>query len=580
MSSYNTLVSVILLVIAIHTVNVGSQEAQPDEVNPQVTDVVKTEPAAPTANVNGTAPESAAPPANTIGTEPEPAAPPANTIGTEPEPAAPLANASGTEPEPAANAVEKSKPPPRKNGGKRRPKKRRRPRKRRPRPQKTVNIDNNANAETQTNPDTKPNAEAFVKGEPQTVKGKPDLGNDKKPNRMNSGFAQDPFFDMFTETTTTEPDVNAPPPDFAVDGPPKKKVMPTLGPYKDAYDGTPCNETYKPHENISTKYMRKYAEGVWKALDCAPNRGKGLVWRQDLCACDEELIPQDPDDWCGSMGYKPMPTNRNRYTRRIHGIAVPMDCPGNLIWSQKKCQCIFDPAMRERAIENKVQATCKTILQMEFEGDLKNTAVGYQVNTVDLRRRGKLPRIRFGKIPGSTNRTAMIVSQPLKFLAFRGNDFQKHVTYALSFKVSPRHESRTNFMTLITDECIDNPGRQNKGRKPSIGLSFMPQSRTFRLQFRTTTTEIDTLIKNAQPDSYGWYKCVVYFEDSTVNLECGGKKLFTQTDVQGKVPQNKCPLYIAGRGRGFDRSMDFYGYLDSVYLIKDCNFHEANIKFL
>ena len=32
----------------------------------------------------------------------------------------------------------------------------------------------------------------------------------------------------------------------------------------------------------------------------------------------------------------------------------------------------------------------------------------------------------------------------------------------------------------------------------------------------------------------------------------------------GKIPQNKCPLYIAGRGEGYDRSEDFYGYLDNV----------------
>lgn len=89
----------------------------------------------------------------------------------------------------------------------------------------------------------------------------------------------------------------------------------------------------------------------------------------------------------------------------------------------------------------------------------------------------------------------MIVSQPLEFLAFRGNDFQSQVTYALNFKISPRHEKKDNFMVLITDECI--AGGQNRARNASIRLAFQPSTKTFQLQFSTEKVDIDHLIKGA-----------------------------------------------------------------------------------
>ena len=91
----------------------------------------------------------------------------------------------------------------------------------------------------------------------------------------------------------------------------------------------------------------------------------------------------------------------------------------------------------------------------------------------------------------------MIVSQPVKFLAFRGNDFQKQITYAINFKISPRHNNRDNFMVLLTDECKGVGGGQNKARKPSIKLAFQPNTKTFNLQFRTQDTEVDQYIKGA-----------------------------------------------------------------------------------
>ena len=41
----------------------------------------------------------------------------------------------------------------------------------------------------------------------------------------------------------------------------------------------------------------------------------------------------------------------------------------------------------------------------------------------------------------------------------------------------------------------------------------------------------------------------------------------------GKIPQNKCPLFIAGRGPGYDRTEDFYGYMDNVSTIFCMYFH-------
>ncbi|XP_045165510.2 uncharacterized protein LOC123529301 [Mercenaria mercenaria] len=428
-------------------------------------------------------------------------------------------------------------------------------------------------------------ANANAKAEPVKttvkVKAKPEktVVETKAASNMD-GFGQDPFFDLFAETTTVGPDPYAPPPDFSINKIPAKKVIPKVDPRKSkAYDGTPCNETYKNHATDKTKYKMKYADGGWETLDCPPNYGSGLVWRQDLCSCGIELVPVDPNDWCAAMGFSSHKEKRHKYVRKDQGVNVVMDCAASLVWSQEKCLCMYDPVVIDRPIENQVTFVCKTILQMEFEGNLQNKAQGYHIQPVKLRRRG-IPRIQYRKVPGAVKKAALIVSQPLEFLAFRGNDFQKQVTYALSFKISPRHRNKDNFMVLLTDECIANPGRQNEARKPGIKLAFQPNTKTFNLQFRTKKTDVDQLIKGAKADTYGWYKVVVYFEDNTLSMEVNGQKVFTQTDVMGKIPQNECPLYIAGRGRGYSRAEDFYGYLDNVNLVKDCKFHEANIKFL
>lgn len=398
-----------------------------------------------------------------------------------------------------------------------------------------------------------------------------------EPKPAQSGF-EDDFFNIFE--TTTSVSANEPPPDFD----PNKtgtKVMPKVDANSAmGYDGSPCNETYKPHETIKTKYMMRYAEGVWGEFDCPPNLSTGLVWRQDLCSCGEELVAQDPDDWCAQIGFNEHPDNKHKYFRRHHGIDAAMDCAANLVWSQRNCLCMYDPTVAERPIEHKVMFVCKTILNLTFEGNLKNSAGGYHVQPVKLQRRGKLPRIRYMTTAGATGKAAMIVSQPLEFQAFRGNDFQTKVTYTVNFKISPHHLTRDTFMTLFTDECKDFQGGQSRERKPGISLQFKPATNTFRLQFRTDTTEIDELITGAKPDEYGWYRIVLYLEDSTLNLENNGHKVYSRTAIEGKVPQNRCPLYIAGRGQGFDRSEDFYGYMDNIFLVKDCRFHEANIKIL
>ena len=64
--------------------------------------------------------------------------------------------------------------------------------------------------------------------------------------------------------------------------------------------------------------MMRLPEDKWQEADCPPNRGEGLVWRQDLCNCGEELVPQDPNDICGLQGYNPYPNNRHKYMRVIH----------------------------------------------------------------------------------------------------------------------------------------------------------------------------------------------------------------------------------------------------------------------
>lgn len=399
---------------------------------------------------------------------------------------------------------------------------------------------------------------------------------------QDSGFGQDPFFDLFAETTTVAATPEVPPPEFSINIPPKKKVMPTVDTKNSkAYDGTPCNETFKNHDTDPTKYMMKYADGVWETLDCPPNLGTGLVWRQDLCACGEELVPQDPDDMCAMEGYNAHPTNKHKYVRNHHGTNAVMECAASLVWSQQQCLCIFDPAVKDRPIENPGDAArtkCKVILRLEFEGNLKNDAEAYHIGTVA--RKGKLPRIIFRKVPGSTGKVAMIYSQPMEFLAFSGNDFQTQVTYSLRFKISPRHQDKDHFMVLITDQCIIHPGGQNRTREPSIRLAFRPNTQTFHLHFKTDNVDLDRPIDGAQPDKDGWYKVILYFEDQTVNLVVNGNTLLSQPDITGKIPQNRCPLYIAGRGPGFDRSEDFYGYLDNVFLVKDCTFKTSDVKFL
>ncbi|XP_060593909.1 uncharacterized protein LOC132748343 [Ruditapes philippinarum] len=404
-----------------------------------------------------------------------------------------------------------------------------------------------------------------------------------KPEKNSAGFGQEMFFDMFSDndTTTIQPEAAGPPPNFNVNKVPPTKVVPTVDTKNaKAYDGSLCSDNYKPHDTLKTKYLMKSADNSWGALDCAPNMGTGLVWRQDLCSCGEELVAVDPNDWCGSLGYSPHLGDKHKYIRKDQGVNVNKTCPATLVWSQDKCLCIYDPTVEARPIENTVTFVCKTILKMEFEGNLKDSAMGYQIQTVDIKRRGKLPRIRYRKVPGSTEKAAMIVSQPLKFLAFRGNDFQKQITYALSFKISPRHNNRDNFMVLLTDECRGSGGGQNKARKPSIRLAFQPNTKTFNFQFRTLDKEVDQNINKTTADMYGWYKVVVYLEYETLTMEVNGQKVFEQKDMLGKIPQNKCPLFIAGRGPAYDRTEDFYGYMDNVQLVKDCKFHEANIKFL
>ena len=148
-----------------------------------------------------------------------------------------------------------------------------------------------------------------------------------------------------------------------------------------------------------------------------------------------------------------------------------------------------------------VTFVCKTILNLTFEDHLQNTAEGYYVKPVKFGRRSKIPRIRFVKTLGADGLAAQIVSQPLQFQAFRGNDFQKQVTFSLNFKVSGRRRKSKNFMLLLTDECARRQSGVNKQWKPSISLSFQPSSRTFRLLFRTEKKVIEEDIKGAKPVS-------------------------------------------------------------------------------
>ena len=116
-------------------------------------------------------------------------------------------------------------------------------------------------------------------------------------------------------------------------------------------------------------------------------------------------------------------------------------------------------------------------------------------------RRSKIPRIRYVKTPGATGLAAQIVSQPLQFQAFRGNDFQKQVTFSLNFKITGRRKKSKNFMLLLTDECQRSQSGMNKQWKPSISLSFQPRSQTFKLLFRTEEKVVEETIKGAKPVS-------------------------------------------------------------------------------
>lgn len=442
-----------------------------------------------------------------------------------------------------------------------------------PKADQNPDIVNNPKVIDKPKPANKPKTETKPKpkDKPKTV---------KEPKKMDIPQSEESFFDFFAQETATEDPSLQAPPDFDPNQPPAEKVLPDVDPSKAvAYDGTPCAVNYKAHEKDPHKYMMRLPEDKWQEADCPPNRGEGLVWRQDLCNCGEELVPQDPNDICGLQGYNPYPNNRHKYMRRHHNINNVMDCPANLVWSQKECLCRYDPDAI-RPIEPTVTFVCKTILNLTFEDHLQNTAEGYYVKPVKFGRRSKIPRIRFVKTLGADGLAAQIVSQPLQFQAFRGNDFQKQVTFSLNFKVSGRRRKSKNFMLLLTDECARRQSGVNKQWKPSISLSFQPSSRTFRLLFRTEKKVIEEDIKGAKPDNYGWYKVVVYFEDMTVNLENNGQKLFTAGDVQGKIPPNRCPLYIAGRGKGYNKIQNFFGFMDNVFLVKDCKFHESNIKIL
>ena len=151
-----------------------------------------------------------------------------------------------------------------------------------------------------------------------------------------------------------------------------------------------------------------------------------------------------------------------------------------------------------------VTFVCKTILNLTFEDRLQNTAEGYYVKPVKFGRRSKIPRIRFVKTPGADGLAAQIVSQPLQFQAFRGNDFQTQVTFSLNFKITGRRRSSKNFMTLLTDECERTESGVDKQWEPSIRLSFQPSSRTFRLLFRTEFNVTEEDIIGAVPVSSNW----------------------------------------------------------------------------
>ena len=56
-------------------------------------------------------------------------------------------------------------------------------------------------------------------------------------------------------------------------------------------------------------------------------------------------------------------------------------------------------------------------------------------------------------------------------------------------------------MLLLTDECQRTQSGINKQWEPSISLSFQPNSKTFKLLFRTEEKIIEEMITGAKPVS-------------------------------------------------------------------------------
>ena len=97
---------------------------------------------------------------------------------------------------------------------------------------------------------------------------------------------------------------------------------------------TACEVNYKAHPKDKTMYLARLPDDEWQAVDCPPNLALGLVWRQDLCLCGEELIPQDPNDPCGLSGYNPDPNNRHKYIRVSRTSALCGGFRAQLDWLQ------------------------------------------------------------------------------------------------------------------------------------------------------------------------------------------------------------------------------------------------------
>ncbi|KAL3853550.1 hypothetical protein ACJMK2_017085 [Sinanodonta woodiana] len=240
---------------------------------------------------------------------------------------------------------------------------------------------------------------------------------------------------------------------------------------------------------------------------------------------------------------------------------------------EKKPAPSLGPALSPDGKHQKV--VCQRILELKMDSDLSNSAARYEVKANSASGRGGISKIRFIHTIGATDNAAEIQNQPLTLDAFKGNDFQRAITFTLSIKIlKSRSQSRTP-MVLLTNGCI--PDHTSLIRAPSINLSFTPGTNTFRVQFNTTETAIDETAV-AEPDQNGWFKTVLYFQDQTITLEVNGKKILSKNGMLGTIPKNLCPLLIGGSD--IDRNQNFYGYLDNVNIIKDCKFHEANIKVL